>query len=94
VADFYNGNELYSLWKEYKKGEDGLKYNPVDSTFYMGYIAGTVDEMDHLLSLPPNVTLGQLCRIVGKYLDDNPNFHQLSASILIWTPIYIAFNKK
>jgi len=52
---------------------------------FNGYVSGVSDAYDGtFLFVPPGVAIGQLSRIVGKYLDEHPGeLHLLAAAIVL-----------
>jgi len=93
-ATYYSGADLVNMWREYKKSEAGLEYSLFKNACYIGYVAGVADACDEIFfSIPKNVTLGQLCEIVGKWLDDNPSLWNYSANSLVIKAISTAFPK-
>lgn len=92
-ARFYNGNELVEKMREYEKDESSGP-NCHESGFYMGYVAGVYDAMRDFFDAPENVTVGQICAIVGKYLKEHPEKWTLPASVLIKDALRKAFPKR
>ena len=93
---FYDGNRLVQLMREYDKSETR---NPstdyMDVGIYMGYVAGIFDTTKDIFFDPPkNVTVGQICSIVGKYLKENPEKWTLPASVLATEALQKAFPKR
>ena len=65
--------------------------------FYKGYVIGkweTYWAWDPDLYVPLTISGTQLCRIVGKYLDDNPDKHHLVGDWLVRQSITEAFGVK
>ncbi len=89
--DITYGNGLYSKWKDYK--HDEANWN--DGAYY-GYVIGVADVItsQERISMPSNVTNGQVCMIVGKYLDENPEKLHLPSVILIGASLYDVFPPK
>jgi Rap1a immunity proteins len=86
-AEFYNGQKLVEDWKAYKMMS---KPKPLKSpkllqgmAHYMGYVVGVIDSNYDLIFFPPDVTVEQLFRAVGKYLDVHPEKWQEPAVNLV-----------
>ena len=65
----------------------------------MGYITGVCDASKYFLSLESsiwnrNITLGQLCAIVAKYLKAHPEKWDYSAESIILEALIEAFPKE
>jgi hypothetical protein len=92
---FYNGNELVQKMRESEKQErDDPSTDYFSSGFYMGYVAGVYEAMRAFFVAPENVTVAQVCSIVGKYLKENPEKWTLPASVLVMEALQKAFPKK
>jgi hypothetical protein len=82
-STFKSGSDLASYWEAYK-------WNPRShrGAIYVGYIEGAYDVIlseDPVLSrtVTKEVTPGQVCRIVGKYLEAHPEeWHQSGGDIV------------
>jgi hypothetical protein len=72
----------------------------MDAGIFMGYVMGVSDAMDkdteYLLASPGKMTVGQVCSIVGKYLDNHPEEWHLSGAEIVRKALRDAFlkNKK
>jgi hypothetical protein len=101
-AQWQSGNDLVRLWKAYQKA--GQEYFSMGA--YSGYITGVMDAnstVDFIMrqtnygagniqyEIPGNVTIGQVCSIVGKWLDNNPEKWNYAASILVTIALQEAF---
>jgi len=88
------GNDLIEYWKEYKS--DGSNY--FSRGMYMGYVSGCLDALEianYVLGetnygqgdlgfyIPENATLGQICSVIGKWLENNPEKWNMPAQMLI-----------
>ena len=91
----YNGNELVQKMREFEKQERGDPSADYGSSgFYMGYVAGVYEAMRAFFVAPENVTVAQVCSIVGKYLKENPEKWTLPASVLVMEALQKALPKK
>jgi len=73
AGEYVSGNEFVNQWKEYKKSDAGQSYNHFDMGFYLGFVSGVkVMGARLLFSSPQNATQGQICSVVGKWIDDHP----------------------
>jgi len=74
-ADFKNGNKLL---------EDMNETGSLSIGIVLGYVTGVIDATAGSLHCPPATsTAGQARDIVRKYLEENPAYRHLSASVLI-----------
>lgn len=107
-AGFRTGNDLMEEWKAYQKIDQGKvrAVDNFDSGRFMGYVTGVLDlyeGVDLILyikklgsstfEVPNGVPLGQICRIVGKYLNDHPERLHESGAVLILSALKEAFPK-
>jgi len=98
------GNDLIPLWKEYKA--DHRDY--YSSGMFIGYIAATLDGLDltnYVLDethygdgdlgfeIPKDATLGQLCSVVGKWLENHPEKWNMSGTLVVIAALREAFPK-
>jgi len=61
----------------------------------MGYVKGVVDSFNDIaFKIPSGVTTGQLCSVVGKYIDDHPSEWNQEAADLVIKALKKAFPKK
>jgi len=86
-AEFYSGQKLVEDWKAYKAMS---KSKPVKSpklvqgmAHYMGYAVGVIDSNYDLIFFPPDITIQQLFKAVGNYLEAHPNEWQEPAVNLV-----------
>ena len=89
-AYFYSGNDLIKFIRAYEKDTTGLSMSDtanMDYIYFTGYIIGCVDALpqDKYYTLPDNVTVGQICAIFVKYMNNHPEQWNLSASGLYRT---------
>ena len=94
-AGFIDGNKLVQnmdAWEKYQKRDPNAV--AVDGALYVGYVTGVYDSSESLFGNPGNVTIPQICSIVAKYLRENPEKWNLSASFLIMEALQKAFPKK
>lgn len=97
------GNDLVKYWKEYKRETGSFL-----TGMYTGYIAGCLDGAHYTnfvmsetnydsgnigYEIPETATLGQICSVIGKWLDNNPEKWNYSASILVLMALREAFPK-
>ena len=95
-AQFMAGYELVQAWEAYNrvdegKGRDGdlgLGY------LYMGYVTGVWDAIGYLLEPPSTINVGQVCSVVGKYLDAHPERRLEPAFALVLSALLEAFPKR
>jgi Rap1a immunity proteins len=69
------GNELLRKMEAYENAKDRTKdASSVDVGYLMGYVdaATSVFQAVDMLCVPGGVTLGQMTRIIGKYMRENP----------------------
>ncbi len=67
------GNELVNQWKEYQMSEAEQAYSSLKVGFYIGYVSGVSDTGNgRWCFLPTGITTGQLCSVVGKWIEDHP----------------------
>jgi hypothetical protein len=86
-AEFYAGQKLVEDWNAYKMMS---KPKPLKSpkllqgmAHYMGYVVGVIDSNYDVIFFPPDVTVEQLLKAVGKYLDVHPEKWQEPAVNLV-----------
>ncbi|NEX63358.1 Rap1a/Tai family immunity protein [Noviherbaspirillum galbum] len=78
------GNELATGWEEYKKSENGLSANHYRIGHFSGYVIGVADASSYWCPPSKGLTQGQLHKIVGKYIDNNPQkLHMPAASVVM-----------
>jgi len=97
------GNDLIKFWKEYKSEKSNYS-----TGMYMGYITGCLDTINIVnyvmtetdygggdlgFELDSYVTLGQICSVIGKWLDNNPEKWNLPGNILVVQALQEAFPK-
>ena len=91
-AEFKTGNGLVTVWREYSKANAGNPYNENDDGFYTGYVAGICDANMHtLFKIPEGATIGQVCDVVGKWLDRHPEKLNKPAKQLVIQALKEAF---
>jgi hypothetical protein len=86
-AEFHNGQKLVEDWKAYKMMS---KPKPLKSpkllqgmAHYMGYVVGVIDSNYDVIFFPPDVTVEQLFKAVGMYLEVHPEKWQEPAVNLV-----------
>ena len=99
-----SGNDLVKLWKEYKESSS----NTLAIGLFMGYVAGCLDALEisnYIMQeakygrgnlgfdIPDNATLGQICSVFGKWLEQNPEKWNLDGQLLIVSALQEAFPK-
>lgn len=96
------GNYLITAWKasqrieQFRPGQAITAQIVTDSqedSLFTGYVCGVADSLWNL-SYPTGVTIGQLCAIVGKYLEEHPEKLHLSGSLLVISAFNEAFPSK
>lgn len=89
-AYFESGSDLFAGATEYADNKSSFK-----ADYFMGYVAATIDAVGengaNYLKIPNNVTVGQMCHIVKKYLDDHPEEWNQPATIIVYRSIVRAF---
>jgi hypothetical protein len=94
-AEFNDGNMLVQMMREYEKFErNDPSTNYLECGYYTGYVAGVYDAMRRFFDAPEDVTISQICSIVGKYLKEHPEKWTLPASVLITDALQKAFPKR
>jgi hypothetical protein len=95
-ADYFVvGNDLVEYMREYEKIERGDTSAMLSlASRYTGYVTGVYDATRFQYSYPPNVTRGQLCAIVAKYLKEHPERWNQPASDLVIEALKQAFPKE
>jgi hypothetical protein len=93
-SQFRDGNKLIEDMREYEKqlrGEQVVNY--FSEGYFMGYVAGVFDVtcLLNLFSTPTNVTQGQICAIVVKYLNEHPEEWNQPAFNLIINALHKSF---
>jgi len=91
----YKGNDLVKDMKEYEKHERGEEYSRLSVGEFFGYVIGITSAYDEVFfSTPSDSTNGQLCAVVEKYLNENPEKWNESALNLVTDALKKAFPKK
>ena len=85
-AGFISGNKLAENMQEYNKF-----YSYGASASFSAYGTGVADTIDNLWCSSSSVTVGQIVKVVSKYLENNPEKLHLSASSLIRAALMQAF---
>ena len=86
-AGFKSGNDLYINMLDYNKPE--AHYG---GGVYLGYVIGLADVMDGVVWCSQDgVTAGQLAKIVGKFLEQNPQMLHLNADMLVVSALRQSF---
>ena len=93
-AEFFAGNKLASDWQEYKKYTAGVDYEVFAAYHYIGYVTGVTDVYCGVIDIPNGATVGQICSIVGKWLEDHPEEWNFTADVLVYRALLKAFGKK
>jgi hypothetical protein len=93
LAYFYSGNQLVGWMREYERFDRGdLKADHVLVRSYMSFVAGVHDTGDEILfCTPQQTTVGQVCAVVAKYLQANPERWDKSANFLVLDALTGAF---
>jgi hypothetical protein len=100
---FIYGFRLQQDWRLY---QEYIKMKPKGATLnidshtvniahhYIGYVIGVVDARVRTLHVPDGVTSGELCTIVGQYLDAHPNELKQNGAELVVKAMRGAFPQK
>lgn len=90
---FWSGNDLVERMREWDKEEAGVKgVSYADAGIYVGYVAGVFDALGGIMwKSQDNVTIGQTCSIVSKYLKNHPEMWNKPAVNLIVDALKEAF---
>ena len=74
LSYFCDGNELAQGMREFEKAEQrDPKADLQTAQFYMGFVAGIYDSISGSLCLSDNPTVGQVSKVVARYLDNHPS---------------------
>lgn len=84
-----SGNEL---WKKWRVCNEDLASS--DCYYLAGYVIGVTDVITCFYDIPDSVSIGQLCDIVGRYIDAHPESRHMIAASLIIEALKEAFPKK
>lgn len=87
-AAFKTGADLYEGATDYTNNKGSFA-----ADFFMGYVVGTIDSYGIDLMVPANVTVGQMCFIVKKYLAEHPEKWNKPAPSIISDAIHEAFQE-
>ena len=91
-ANFNDGNYLAKDMFEQEKSDNDNSKNMFSVGNYSGYITGVADTTAGIIWCPlSNVTIGQITKIVSKYLTNNPEKLHLSADYLVEEALKSAF---
>jgi hypothetical protein len=97
-AYFVDGKDLVEMMREFEifertEKENLSPANLVKTMQFMGFVAGVSDTMQAAKVICPNrnVTQGQACAVVVKYLNDNPEKWNTLGSTLVWDALTKAF---
>ncbi len=87
-----SGYDLVSLWREYKKIDSGQIAVDINIGDYRGYVAGVCDVCNRwIFTTPEGTTQGQVCAVVGKWLENHPHRWHESAMLLVICALQEAF---
>ena len=93
---YLSGNELVKFMREYEIADSGGKpeswQHPAAYRYYIVGVADVLLRVD--LIKTENVTIGQLCAVVTKYLKANPEKWHQSALKLVLDALQEAFPRK
>ncbi|MEI7934121.1 MAG: Rap1a/Tai family immunity protein [Chlorobiaceae bacterium] len=80
-----SGYDLVAVWREYKKQESGQVAADLNIGDYRGYVAGVCDVCNRwLFTTPQGTTQGQVCAVVGKWLEEHPaKWHKPAMGLVI-----------
>ncbi len=91
-AVFFDGNILAKDMVEYEKDNNDNSTNMYTVGEYAGYVIGVADATGGIIWCDPgNVTVGQIIKIVSKYLHNNPEKLHLYAYSLVTQALKEAF---
>ncbi len=92
-AYFVDGNDLVEWRNAYRQTNSGSSKDYYESARYMGQVMSVVDIMllAEMIELPPRSTVGQLCAMVGVWLDKHPDRWTEPAVALIRDALIDAF---
>ena len=97
-SGFVSGHTLVENMREYEKFEkdpSGSTYDNFKMGHYMGYVTGVADVLVNLGTIKvEEVTVGQLCAVVAKYLKANPEQWHQSASYFVVMALQEAFPRE
>lgn len=71
AVDYQTGNDLVNKWQEYKKAHEGKPYSIYDEGAFMGYVNGVAETAPFII-YPKSTTIGQLCSVVGTWIEAHP----------------------
>ncbi|MDF1895552.1 Rap1a/Tai family immunity protein [Rahnella contaminans] len=96
LAYFYTGNDLYEWGAALQRTRDNrhLASDTADASMYQGYVSGIYDSANGVVFCPKRkqgMTIGQISDVVFKYLKDNPESRNESASQLVMSAFVAAF---
>ncbi len=87
-----SGYDLVAVWREYRKLETGQAVSDLNVGDYRGYVAGVCDVCNlWLFTTPEGTTQGQVCAVVGKWLEDHPGRWHEPAMVLVIQALQAAF---
>jgi len=68
------GYEFVNDWKEFQKYDAGQSHSNFQLGCYMGFVSGvwTTGGRGYGFKFNSNVTNGQICSVVGKWIGDHP----------------------
>ena len=80
-----SGYDLVALWREYRKLDSGQVTVDINICDYRGYVAGVCDVCNcWLFTTPEGTTQGQVCEVVGKWLELHPQrWHEPAMPLVI-----------
>jgi len=94
AGGWVSGNELVKYMNENKKLSNGIKnVDTIDALRFNAYVFGVIDVLEdaEYICIPENVNGRQLFAIVIKYIDNNPDKWNKTASYLVETPLLNTF---
>ena len=98
-AIFFDGNKLLEYWQSYKTL--AIEVSPHStmktvsySNLFLGYVSGVADTgNEDYFSIPQTVTIGQLCEIVGQFLEKEPDLQAYNGAVLVMMALKEVFPK-
>ncbi len=80
-----SGYDLVGVWREYRKLDSGQATVDINIGDFRGYVAGVCDVCNcWLFTTPEGTTQGQVCAVVGLWLEKNPQrWHEPAMPLVI-----------
>ena len=93
AVEYETGNRFVNQWQEYKNPDAERPSSSFAAGIYIGYVSGIADagQIIGWFSYPNGTTNGQLCAVVGKWIDDHPERWTDSPLVIVTTALRKAF---